>query len=70
MKEQLRQWLNHPVTKVLVNILEENKKETLNRLLNTTTTEEKLSQIERLKVFSEVLDIETLLEGELDNLEM
>jgi hypothetical protein len=66
---KVRLWMQDQVSRVLFRLLEEKKNQVYQTLLNTTDNNSLINLREKLKIYHELLDIETLFEGELDEVD-
>lgn len=68
MHNKLEEWLHHPLSKILIKILEEKKEQTYQKLL--VVDKEELEKLrERLQIYHSILDLESLFEGELEEVD-
>lgn len=66
MHSQIQEWMHHPVTKALFKRLLELEEIALQETLGSNK-ESAFEKVIRLKVIKEIIDVETLLAGELPN---
>lgn len=69
MHSKLLLWIQEPVSKALLRIIEEKKDQVYQALLNTTDNNSLVNLKEKLKIYHELLDLDALFEGELDEVD-
>lgn len=69
MRSRLSLWMQEPVTKVLFKLLEDQRQQAYQTLLNTSDDTSLMRLRERLKIYHQILDVERLFEGELDEVD-
>jgi hypothetical protein len=70
MHSKVREWAHHPVSEVLLKILQEKKQQALDdsfNVPNDVSRDVLVRNIERVKVYSELLDLENLFLGEIED---
>ena len=69
MHSKIQEWLHHPVSKSLIKVLQEQRNQSLETVLNLpedSTRDLMIRKLERIKVLNEILDIDNLLLGEIE----
>jgi SHS2 domain-containing protein len=66
MHSKIQEWLQHPLTKALVKVLEEGKESAIEATFEAETDVNRVRYIERVRVYKEILDFDNLLLGEIE----
>ena len=69
MHSQIKEWLHHPVSQTLVKVITELRESAIQEMVDAPddmSGEILERKRQRIKVLSEVLDFETLLDGEIE----
>lgn len=69
MNSKIQAWHNHPVTMVLVKVLEEKQKNLLEEALSSEDDSKRSRLLDKMQVYRDLLDFENFFDGELDEVE-